>query len=476
MTTITNSTIWTIGNDEVIDLNEGILIEAGTTADTLSGNDSLEGSGGFLQNGFLSWNATQFFNNDLYYGILIGDMNDYSGGSAGNLIMNSGNDSIIGTAEGSQKEDRVFGIAISPGSKITMSGGNNHISGTATGIGGDNPFFYIFGIYNSGSIDIKNGNNNSVNGQGTALSNDNPFNAYLAGGIFNNYIGKITIGNGNNNSINGEGQFSNGIFNRGYISMGNGNNNSITGIGNNDGSYGIFNQSRSLTNDLIFGSIQTNASITIGNGDNNSITGIASEVGVRNVSGGISATIAIGNGDNNSITGIATQDSGIGLENRGLGISATITMGNGDNNSITGIATGNNGVGIKNGLNPTNNGIITMGDGKDTLTGMGDIGILNHGTINMGGGKDTVIAHGGFDGSGTIYLGDGNDLIQGYGKQIVDGGGGKDTADLGIASDDYAIVFGSGTEVKIGDMEFTAVENFVFTDGSYTFDQLSSLV
>jgi hypothetical protein len=395
--------------------------------------------------------------------------------------MSDGNDSITGIISTQSTDSRVYAIYNGIAS-ITMSGNNNSITGIATGQGNTNFGFNIFGIYNQGirgdqdggSITIGDGNNNSIFGKGVDETLDR------SGGIFNNVNATISIGNGNNNSITGEGEFWNGIWNRGSITMGNGNNNSISGTGISDVAYGLYNDRFIVSTEFY------SSNITMGNGDNNSMIGIAEGIGSIGLFNEFACSITMGNGDHNFMIGTAEGDNSIGLSNGGFGSgspsdllgdpsNATITMGNGDNHSITGIAEGSGSIGILNYSECS----ITMGDGKDTLTGMGDIGILNDGTINMGGGKDTVIADGGFDGSGTIYLGDGNDLIQGFGKQIVDGGNGKDTADLGIAYDSGILspVVGDPFGIQIGEMVFTSVEQFVFSgDITKTLAELQAVV
>jgi hypothetical protein len=75
------------------------------------------------------------------------------------------------------------------------------------------------------------------------------------------------------------------------------------------------------------------------------------------------------------------------------------------------------------GVRLSNDAVIDTGNGDDTISGTGFDGFfLQRGSsINTGNGNDTIDAlTGGFsnsDGSGRIYLGDGDDLIRGYGYQ-----------------------------------------------------------
>ena len=82
----------------------------------------------------------------------------------------------------------------------------------------------------------------------------------------------------------------------------------------------------------------------------------------------------------------------------------------------------------------------------------------------------------GNEGVGTIDLGQGKDLIKGFGEQIVDGGQGIDTAELGIGYDQNLLSLGSSFDIKIGDMVFSNVEEFTFTDRSFTLEELQAEV
>lgn len=206
------------------------------------------------------------------------------------------------------------------------------------------------------------------------------------------------------------------------------------------------------------------------------------------------STISTGEG-NDSIFGRAKA-----RVSRGIANYSDISTGEGDD-SIIGIAEAksNGGVGGRIGIRQTNLGTIDMGDGEDLIRGEGrtlgienpgsiNIGIENGGVINMGKGNDTVDAlTGGFSRSGisvgTVNLGKGEDLILGYGEQIVDGGEGYDTAMMGINKGDAGIfisgasgstvdlpdvAFSGNSEepfkVEIGTMTFINVEQFIFND------------
>lgn len=243
-----------------------------------------------------------------------------------------------------------------------------------------------------------------------------------------------------------------------------GGNDRITGTG---GINSIYNEGTIKTDDgkdSIFGSgssigilLYQTGSIYTGRG-NDSITAIGNDFdGINNIFG------VINTGDGNDV--ISGTGGSTGIYNYayvGVGIGTIIT-GDG-NDTIAGIATGRPGF-LNEGI--LNNGLIDTGDGNDSILGIGGrAGIYNDGTINTGNGNDIVDAlTGGFDGGGTIYLDKGNDLIQGFGSQNVDGGKGFDTAELGIDYNQSLLFVGSSFDIQIGNMNFTNVEQFVFSNG-----------
>ena len=228
-----------------------------------------------------------------------------------------------------------------------------------------------------------------------------------------------------------------GISNGGMIDTGNGND-TITGTGND----GIVN----------FGTIDT------GNG-NDTITGSGGIFSVRMIDTGNGNDIIIGTGE-------------FGIDNGG-----TIDTGEGDDTII--------GTGTIVGILNTSRGTIDTGEGDDTIIGTGTIvGIFNtgRGMIDTGEGNDTVNAStGGFDGGGTINLGQGDDLIRGFGEQIVDGGQGFDTAELGIDFDNQIELHnavGSSIDMTFSyeTMSFTDLEKFNFNGQVFTLEELQDLV
>ena len=319
-------------------------------------------------------------------------------------------------------------------------------------------------------------------------------------GIVN--FGTIYTGNGNDNILGTGVGF--GISNRGRIGTGNGNDN-ILGTGNCVGIFnsalddlGIINTGRGNDNIIGLGTagIVNFGTIDTGNGsDNISGTGdLADETpdeipcAPLNFNSALVniGTIHTGRGNDN-IRGINGESEGI--ENRSTGI---INTGRGNDNII--------GNGDIAGL--TNLGTIHTENGKDKIIGTNlpgsgeDIaGINNTGVIDTGRGNDIVDAlTGGFasfgriptpdgnEGVGTINLGEGQDLIRGFGEQIVDGDRGFDTAELGIDFDENLITFGSPAPTSIdiafdsATMSFTDVELFDFNGQEFALEQLQDMV
>lgn len=152
--------------------------------------------------------------------------------------------------------------------------------------------------------------------------------------------------------------------------------------------------------------------------------------------------------------------------------SGTIRTGAG-NDEITGSE------GFGTGI--VNTGMIETGSGCDIISGSSifSAGIDNSGMIETGKDRDTVDAlSGGFSGGGTINLDNGDDLIRGFGTQIVDGGCGFDAAELGIEFDQTLLSLGSSpdTDIEIGVMFFTNVEVFDFNGQEFTLEDLQGFV
>jgi hypothetical protein len=107
-----------------------------------------------------------------------------------------------------------------------------------------------------------------------------------------------------------------------------------------------------------------------------------------------------------------------------------------------------------------NEGVINTGDGDDSIivdggvNGTGDgYGIHNNGgAIITGDGNDSIIANGGFESgensSGSVFLGEGEDYIKGFGSGDFYGGNGFDTLELTPGT--YTVgIWGEGGESVI---------------------------
>jgi hypothetical protein len=325
--------------------------------------------------------------------------------------------------------DRGDEITVASGVKANSLAGNDIIKGTDSGI------YEAVGISNNGTINTGTGND------------------------------RIT---GTASVVDEEGLGGYGIINNGTINTGAGNDR-ITGTGDYDG-YGIINDGIINTgagNDRITGTMKS----ILNKGTINTSTGNDTILDIFNTSKG---TINTGSG-NDIITAtaefIAVQPNGIinnGTINTGVG-DDTISFSAGEF-TYTGI---NNSGTINTGVGNDTISTISFSAGEFTYTG-----INNSGTINTGAGKDTVDAlTGGFDGGGRVNLGRGDDLIRGFGNQVVDGGKGCDTAELGIDYDEITLSNALGSSIDItfdsATMAFTDVELFVFNnDVTKTLQQL----
>lgn len=284
----------------------------------------------------------------------------------------------------------------------------------------------------------------------------------IAGTGFTGIANRGTINTGfGNDTINATGTTGPGIINIGGIID--------TGVGNDiitaTGGDGIDNGG-TINTGLGSDTITATGKIGIVNGGtldtgfgNDIITGTATDnFGISNgdtINTGFGDDIITGNGISIGIVNTGTLDTSFG------------------NDKISGIAT--DGTGIDNGE------YINTGAGNDTIIGSGGVGIFNSGTIDTSAGNDTVDAlTGGFDSFtltvGTIDLGKGDDLIRGFGNQVVDGGQGFDTAELGIDYNQITLSNALGSSINIAydsaTMAFTNVELFVFGDETFTLQQL----
>ena len=170
------------------------------------------------------------------------------------------------------------------------------------------------------------------------------------------------------------------------------------------------------------------------------------------------------------------SDYAIGIDNT----DGQIFMGRGDEDdtedTIEATAEASNkAIAIKN-----NGGEIRTGEGNDTITGYAtgseSCGICG-GDIFTGGGADRVEASS-FGGGVTIYMGNGDDFVQGFGESKVFGGADFDTLSLGSynKSDFNIYTDNSFTVFELGDttMQTRGFENYIFADGNYSDDLLLS--
>ena len=254
-------------------------------------------------------------------------------------------------------------------------------------------------------------------------------------------IGTLNTSDGNDIIIgNGvaSGYYIKGIFNEGIINTGDGNDKITGNIG------GLVNYSTITTgngNDIISGTDEGsgNGILTLGNinsGDGNDIIiGTANE-GTYGIFHGFvgaevgqnSSTIDTGD-DDDIIAGIAT----FGIFNYGI-----INTGNGADFIISdsSSSSGSHEYGFFNA------NIINTGNGNDLITEVSSRSIFNYGIIDTGNGDDALIANGGFYKDpfqipGSVFLGNGQDYLEGFGDGSFNGGNGKDT--MKLTSGSYTI-------------------------------------
>lgn len=134
-----------------------------------------------------------------------------------------------------------------------------------------------------------------------------------------------------------------------------------------------------------------------------------------------------------------------------------------------------------------NEGIIDTGNGDDSIivdggvdgTGTG-YGIYNNGgNINTGDGNDSIIAHEGFESalnsSGSVFLGEGEDYIKGFGSGDFYGGNGNDTLELTPGSYTVGIWDTSATFTKGDKLMITSeFEKLIAGGTTYDFTSLTA--
>jgi hypothetical protein len=249
------------------------------------------------------------------------------------------------------------------------------------------------GIVNHGIIDTDDGHDIII---GNAINGDDPA---LLGGIYTTSI--IDTGN-DNDTITGTGKIS--IYNYGSINTGNGEDSILSeGTFINYGRVFLEGGDDSIT-------LQANLYF--------------SDRGLENFN-------VIETGDGND------EISGSGhVYNEGV-------IDTGEDNDI--ISSYNHG-------DLYNEDTINTGNGDDLI----EYGLIynNGGTIITGNGNDSIYASVGFEsepnGSGSVFLGEGEDYIAGFGNGEFYGGNGNDTLDLTFTSGTYTVeIWGEGGESVI---------------------------
>jgi hypothetical protein len=187
-----------------------------------------------------------------------------------------------------------------------------------------------------------------------------------------------------------------------------------------------------------------------------------------------SCEVFLGEG-NDSIT--ASIIAEVGFPNRALENFNAIETGDG-NDTITSA-----GAIYNEGIITTGNGddSIIVDGGTDDITGTTYAIYNNGGAINMGDGNDSIIANEGFESapnsSGAWFLGEGEDYIKGYGSGDFYGGNGFDTLELTPGT--YTVgIWGEGGESPIftkGDQLMITSEFEKLKAGSTIYD-FSSLI
>ncbi|MEG4246762.1 Ig-like domain-containing protein [Microcoleus sp. MON2_D6] len=134
-----------------------------------------------------------------------------------------------------------------------------------------------------------------------------------------------------------------------------------------------------------------------------------------------------------------------------------------------------------------NEGVIDTGNGDDFIfvdggvdgTGTG-YGIYNNGgNINTGDGNDSIIAHEGFESglnsSGSVFLGEGEDYIKGFGSGDFYGGNGNDTLELTPGSYTVGIWDTSATFTQGNQLMITSeFEKLIAGGTTYDFTSLTA--
>jgi len=366
----------------------------------------------------------------------------------------AGKDIIIGTAiQGIATPglyDIVYGIYNSD--TLNTNDGNDIIIGICSEAEGDfNDLVNYIGLYNDGGIiDTGDGDDTIIGTDNIpAYTNNQGSTSFSAG--FSSYLGTVNTGNGND-IIMGTGQVDGFATSYTTFNTGNGDDR-IIGTSQNTGIY------------VDYGTLDT------GNG-NDMIVGTGRYIGISS----LLDTFSTAEGNDTII--------GDGIEGIGIAINYHLDTGDG-NDIITGISTeGIYGISNTSRGNPSDvfpTSIIDTGEGDDIITGIGSIGIYNLGFINTGNGQDSIIADGGFDGAGNVFLENGKDYLKGFGSGNFNGGNGKDALELTSGSytvgiSGTAVNFTKGSTVmNTSEFEILIAGNTIYNFGSLTNGQIISI-
>jgi hypothetical protein len=390
------------GMEEIV--NSGI-------ANTLAGNDTINGRGGIysiLNIGTLNTaDGNDIITAIRSFEIIEEYPNDFGAGirnEGGTIDTGDGNDTLTGVHNFNQRKNSFDGYGIDNERGIINTGnGDDLITGLNQAVGG-------VGIRSlSGIINTGDGSDRVIATARVGISSvETAFNT----------------GNGDDR---------------------------IEATSNTEFGVGIVNQSGSIDtgadNDLISGSgfvgIANTIGSTINTGDGNDrISSISNQASIENY-----GTINTGNGYDSIISRggnlINWGEVLLGDGNDSLAYDdyvADVPTRTLENFNFIGTGDGNDTITSTGAI--YNQGIIETGDGDDFIivdggvdgTGTG-YGIYNNGgAINTGDGKDSIIANEGFDSgpnsSGAWFLGEGDDYIKGFGSGDFYGGNGFDTLEL----------------------------------------------
>jgi hypothetical protein len=382
--------------------------------------------------------------------------------NTGNANTLAGNDTITGTYVYDPNSGNQSRSGIKNSGRLDTAEGNDIINAR----GGED------GIVNTSTFETGEGNDiitawggedGIVNtfvfstGEGNDIINAN---GYDYTGIVNSYIFDTAEGD---DVIDAYGYFSPGIENSGTFNTGEGNDTISAGARED----GIVNTGTFYTaegDDVIDAGGSRRVGIKIADGSIFDTGNGNDHIGGSGFSAGISnASFTFNTGDGNDT--IVGGGGSMGIENKGL-----ISTGNGKD-TIIAQASGGSYYGGSDDIGPalSNFSTIDTGDDDDIITASGDIengngGIENGGSIYTGYGDDSIISHGYFSNSGTVFLEDGNDSIAvdtnfpdggltNY-NGTIDTGDGNDTITSGVIYNEGTIDTGDGDDSIIVDGGF----------------------